>query len=84
VGVGEQMRTDTSDDPPVTAFSPPDQIAAWIAELEQLALLPGYGEKVLRKQIRSAMAQARGGLRTSKHLDVARLRAREGLRHPPV
>jgi hypothetical protein len=71
-------------DPPVTAFSPPEQIAAWIAELEQLARLPEYGEKRPRKQIRSALAQAREWLRTSKRLDIAlSARAREAVPHPP-
>jgi hypothetical protein len=58
-------------DPPVTPFSGPDQIVAWIAELEQLEQRPEYREKGPRKQIRSAMAQARGWLRTSQRLDVA-------------
>jgi hypothetical protein len=72
-------------DPPVNPFSPPDQISAWIAELEQLASRPEYGEKGPRKQIRSAIAQARGWLRTSKRIDVAEsVGAREALRHPPV
>ncbi|MFL5383572.1 MAG: hypothetical protein ACJ8GN_13725 [Longimicrobiaceae bacterium] len=72
-------------DPPVTAFSPPDQIAAWIEELKQLALLPENREKGPRRQIRSAIAQARGWLRTSKRLDIALAAgARKALPHPPA
>lgn len=72
-------------DPPVTAYSPPDQIAAWIAELEQLARLPEYDETGPRKQIRSAMTQARSWLRTSKGLNAAQSAGLcEALRHPPI
>jgi hypothetical protein len=72
-------------DPPVTAYSPPDQIVAWIAKLEHLASRPEYAEKGPRKQIRSAIVQARGWLRTSKRLDsMESARTREALRHPPA
>ena len=72
-------------DPPVNPFSPSDQISAWIAELEQLARRPEYAENGPRKQIRSALAQARGWLRTSKRLDTAEsTRAHEASQHPPV
>jgi hypothetical protein len=72
-------------DPPVTAFSPPDQIAAWIAELEQLAHRPEYREKGPRNQIRSAMAQARDWLRTSERLEIAEATgARDTAPHPPT
>jgi hypothetical protein len=72
-------------DPPVTAYSPPDQIVAWIAKLEHLASRPEYAEKGPRKQIRSAITQARGWLRTSKRLDrIEAARTREAVPHPPA
>jgi hypothetical protein len=73
-------------DPPVNPFSPSDQISAWITELEQLARRPEYAGKGPRKQIRSALVQARGWLRTSKRLDTAEsARARDAVPpHPPA
>lgn len=72
-------------DPPVNPFSPSDEIVAWIAELEELAQRPEYEEKGPREQIRSAMAQARGWLRTSKRLDIAQSTgAREAPPHRPA
>lgn len=71
-------------DPPVTAYSPPDQIVAWIEKLEQLASRPEYAEKGPRKQIRSAMAQARRWLRTSQRLEIVEsTRTRRAVAHPP-
>lgn len=55
-------------DPPVTAFSPPDQIIAWVAELEQLAQRPEYGDRANRKRIESALRQARRWLHNSGQL----------------
>jgi hypothetical protein len=72
-------------DPPVNPFSPSDEIVAWIAELEELAQRPEYREKGPRTQIRSAMAQARGWLRTSKRLDIAlSAQAQKAVPHPPA
>lgn len=72
-------------DPPVTHFSPPDQIVAWIEKLEQLACRPEYAEKGPRKQIRSAIAQARRWLRTSKRLEkLETARTRTPVPHPPA
>jgi hypothetical protein len=72
-------------DPPVTAFSPPDQIVAWIAELEQLAQRPEYREKAPREQIGAALVQARRWLRTSRRLDkLEAARTRDAVTHPPV
>lgn len=71
-------------DPPVTHFSPPDQIVAWIAELEQLACRPEYAEKGPRKQIRSAIAEARRWLRTSERLEIVEaMGIRRAVAHPP-
>ena len=64
-------------DPPVSPFSPPDEIVAWIARLEMLAEQPENQEKSVRKQIREALSDARSYLRTSNRLEAA-LQARRG------
>jgi hypothetical protein len=46
-------------DPPVTAFSPPEEIAQWIGELEELARKPEYAARGTRALLRSALKQAR-------------------------
>ena len=72
-------------DPPVTPFSPPDQIVAWIAELEQLAQRPENRENGARKQIGSALALARKYLRTSKRLEkLETARTQTPVAHPPA
>jgi hypothetical protein len=71
-------------DPPVSPFSPPDEIVAWIARLEKLAEQPENREKNVRKQIREALSEARSYLRTSNRLEAA-LQARRGaVPHQPV
>ena len=72
-------------DPPVNPFSPPDQIIAWIAELEQLAQQPENRENGPRKQIGSELALARKWLRTSKRLEkLETARTRTPVPHPPA
>jgi|GEM_PF-3674920 len=72
-------------DPPVTGYSPPGQIVAWIAELEQLAQLPENKEHGAREQIGSALALARKWLRTSKRLEkLETARTQTVVPHPPA
>jgi len=72
-------------DPPVNPFSPPEQIIAWIAELEQLAQQPENRENGPRKQIGSALALARKYLRTSKRLEkLETTRTQMPIPHPPA
>jgi hypothetical protein len=71
-------------DPPVSPFSPPEQITAWISELEQLAQRPEYAERRPRKQLRAALAQARSWLRTSERAYRAQsIGAHVPAPHPP-
>lgn len=72
-------------DPPVNAFSPSDEIVAWIAELEELAQRPENAERGPRTQIAEALAEAKRYLRTSKRLDrLEAAQARDPVAHPPV
>jgi len=52
-------------DPPISPFSPPEAIRAWIRELELLSAKPEYAQAPARQQVAAALSQAREWLNTS-------------------
>jgi hypothetical protein len=64
-------------DPPVSAFSPPDEIRAWIQELRSRASREEFQYPEGRKSLDCALAEAEGWLERSQH------HATGGRRHPP-
>ncbi len=61
-------------DPPVNEFSTPDEIRAWISELEDLREQPDYKDTTARRELDWTLSQAREFLEASLELQ-ARLAA---------
>jgi hypothetical protein len=64
-------------DPPVDAFSPPDEIRAWIAELKSRESREEFQYPEGRKSLDSALAQAQGWLERSSEYP------RSAVKQPP-
>lgn len=64
-------------DPPVSAFSPPEEIRAWIDELRSRASLEEFQFPEGRKSLDLALAEAEGWLKRARHSSTA------GRRQPP-
>ncbi len=61
-------------DPPVNEFSAPDEIQAWIRELEDLRERPDFEDGTARRELDRTLSQARKFLEASLDLQ-ARLAA---------
>ena len=57
-------------DPPVDEFSAPDEIRAWIGELEDLREQPAYKDTTARRELDHTLAQAREFLDASMDLQA--------------
>lgn len=62
-------------DPPVNAYSRPEQISAWIDELRGWVALPEFQHADNRKRLDAALAQAQSWLERSRSMAARQ--------HPP-